>query len=251
VKFCVAMMFQNEAEWLLLHLPVITRANIDGLVGLDGGSQDGSAEVFASFGGQVFYRPFSFPMCDHENHLIDTAERAGYDAVLKMDPDELFFPEHISQMPDLLGRFKMLRFPTYNFVEDRKHYNPTGWYPDWHGRAWRLNCGIHYIKPIHSVPNWDSLGWKHCEREMNPDAVCDVVDCGHIHLYHYGDIKDRAKRALHYANADRWIRGEPMIDALPEGTVLRPPFCIPFTGPQPLDPDVIGAKAPVEVEYGY
>lgn len=248
MKFCIGIMFQNEADWLDLHLPVLMESGV-GLVGLDGGSTDGGVDVIRKHGGVYYENPYKWPPVHQHNKIIECCEDSGYDGMVKVDPDELFHPEHIAQMAELLEKHKVLRFPTFNFVDDRRHYCPaTPWYPDWHARAWRLNIGIRYIHDFHSVPNWSQLGMQ-VRNDIRDDGERDVLNCGHIHLFHYGELKSRYARALRGANVRNAREGKPLIDALPEGTVLRAPFRIPFVGEQPLDPDLCGDRAPVEMAY--
>jgi hypothetical protein len=244
MKFCVGMMFQNEAEWLTLGLSYMMRAKGIGLVGLDGGSVDGGADVIREFGGICYENPYCWPDLGQHNKLIECCEDAGYDGMIKVDPDETFFVEHLEQMAELLENFKALSFPTYNFVNDRLHYAPMGWYPDWHVRAWRLNIGIRYINDFHNVPNWEQIGLT--RKDMWAEGERDVIDCPHIHLYHYGEIKDIRARALRSVNIARFQKGEPLLEGLPDDFHPRRPFSIPFIGAQPLDPMVVGARAPVE-----
>jgi hypothetical protein len=239
------MMFQNEADWMRLQLPVLMASGV-GLVGLDGGSEDGGADVIREFGGVCYEHPYCWPPVHQHNKLIECCEDAGYEGMVKIDPDELFFAEHLEQIPELLEDFKVLRMPTINFVNDRLHYAPIGWYPDWHARAWRLNIGIRYLHDFHSVPNWRELGMRLREDNVD-DGEREVVNCGHIHLFHYGEVKDIKARGLRKLNLTRFQEGQPLLEELPEDEHPRRPFSIRFIGAQPLDQMVVGIRTPVQI----
>lgn len=250
MKFCIALHFQNEADWLRLHLTEMMKADgIDGLIAIDGGSQDGSADVIRNLGGLVYNFPFRHENNGiHQNEMLEKVEAVGYDAVLHIDPDECLFPAHITQIKCLLEKYKALRMPTFNFVKDRFHYAPCQpYYPDWHVRAWRLNEGVRY--PIHLHSQADVSQWDYRGDSVLTDEFREVIDAPHIHLFHYGDIKDRWRRDLLALNRQRAYQQLPLLDALPDGYVMSTyPFHIPFVGQQPLDPNVVGVRAPISIK---
>lgn len=226
MKFCIAFLFQNEADWLRLHLPLWTHGNIDGLIGLDGGSTDESVEIVRSFGGQVFQRRFEWDFAAQCNYLIQCAERAGFDALLRLDPDEAMFRSDINTVRLYLHQHRrkpcVWGLRRYNFSKDRYHYAPH-WYPDVQQRAFPLRQNIFYQGRVHETPI--SLQW---------DAIPDV------HLYHYGwigDVEALARKSVKYAQ----IAGQDIEYA---GGGEYPPY-VPFPhGRQPQDPKEIGARAP-------
>lgn len=233
-KFCIAMMFQNEENWLRLHLPILAQAGF-GFVFVDGGSDDGSTQVAEQYG-PVVYNEYRWPTIHQHNKLIEVAEQHGYDAMVKIDPDELFFIDHIRQMRELLNDYVVLRFPTYHFIRDRQHYNPFGhYYPDSHDRAWRLNIGLNYVGEYHSRLNWAERYFKEANGENDENDEL-VLDAWHIHLYHYGDIKDRAARHLRSLNITRAKAGQSPLVRLPAGKQITYPPSIPFVGPHPISP---------------
>jgi len=240
MKMALGFMFQNEAAWINLHLPVLLKsAMVDGVVAIDGGSTDGGRQVIESLGGQVRDRVWDWKPCEQENAVIQFAEAEGYDALMLVAPDELWFPEHLDQIKMFLagGQYKALRFPTYNFMKDRLHYSPVPpYYPDAHVRAWMLNEGVRHVGALDSVPNTDALGWYEGDK---------LLSVPHIHLYHYAHIKNRAWYTLKGLNFHRVKDGLSPLGELPEGTPLAAyPMTIPFVGVQPLDPSV-GKRAPL------
>lgn len=234
MKFCLAFMMQNEADWLRLHLPVWLKSSaIDGIVAIDGGSSDDSAEYVRSMGGQVADRPWDWKPCDQENAVIRMAEWLGYDCILLTAPDELWWPKHIDQMKRMMesGAHRALRFPTFNFVRDRQHYAiHSPFFPDFHIRVWRLGQGVRHIGVLDSVPN------------INPEQA---TMCAHMPMYHYSWIKPRDRHMLKQVNFHRVRDGLEPLPALPETVEIEDfPASVPFVLVQPLDPHVIGVRAP-------
>lgn len=244
MKVCLALAFQNEADWLRAHLPVMAQASaLEGLVALDGGSTDGGADYVRSLGGVVFDRPFDWHFAEHMNALIACCEAQGYDALLRTDPDECLFPGDIDQIVALLHEYKALRLARFNFVGDRKHYYPYK-YPDYQTRAFRLGQGVHYSGAVHETversmraAGWVEDGGEHVGHR-------DIVMCPHLAIYHYGEIKVDARFALKHINYARLNQGLPALTDLPPGynPVGAARFSLPFTGPQPIDPNSAGAR---------
>lgn len=234
MKFVVAMMMQNESAWIKLHLPVLLSASaVDGCVIIDGGSTDDSVAVAESLGATVIYRPWDWKPKDQENAVIQLAEWMGYDCILLTAPDELWFPQHIDEMKALMEDAKTfaLRFPTYNFVKDRRHYAPDKpFFPDMHERVWRLGLGIRHVGDLDSTPSF------------SPEQA---TTCLHLPMYHYSHIKPRDWYRLKGINFHRVKDGLPPLDTLPEEVTPEPyPYHVPFGGMQPLDPDVVGERSP-------
>lgn len=230
-------MAQNEAAWISLHLPVLLNAKIDGVVVVDGGSQDGTTEVAESLGATVLHRAWDWRPLDQENYVIEMMESLGYDVILLTAPDEVWFAEDVQAMRTLMesNQHFALAFPTYNFVKDRLHYAPQHpFYPDVHTRVWRLGQGVRHVKALDSVPNI-------------PTGV--VTYCGFAHMYHFSHIKPRPYYELKGLNFHRVKDGLPPLNRLPDEHIVSDyPYHIPFVGKQPLDPCVIGVRAPYENE---
>lgn len=234
MKLTIGFMFQQERAWLELMLPVFLKSNsVDGIVAIDGGSTDGGAEYVRSLGGVVMDRPWDWKPKDQENAVIKLAEWMGYDCILLTAPDEIFWPQHIDEMKTLMEDAKTfaLRFPTYNFVKDRRHYAPEKpFFPDMHERVWRLGLGIRHVGELDSTPSF------------SPEQA---TTCLHLPMYHYSHIKPRDWYRLKGLNFHRVKDGLPPLDKLPEGVTPEPyPYHVPFGGMQPLDPDVVGERAP-------
>lgn len=252
MKLCLAFAFQNEALWLRLHLPVwLESGAFDGIVALDGGSSDGGANYVRSLGGAVFERPFDWDFSAHMNALIKLCEGLGYDALIRTDPDEVMFPDAVRAARDaLLTEFKCLRFPRYTFEGDRCHILPF-MYPDYQTRAFHLNRGVQYSGKVHETveASMGAIGW--VERGDNDlTGQRDIMRMPHLHLYHYEGLRTGRTRALKHVNYEKLAHGQPAIEQLPPGYTtngaLR--FRVPFVGPQPLDPAVVGMHAPYEGE---
>lgn len=234
MKLCIGFMFQNEADWLKLHLPVFLKsAAIDGIVAVDGGSSDGGAEYVRSLGGVVYERPWDWKPMDQENAVISLAEWSGYDAILLTAPDELWFPAAIDRMKVLMDNAKTfaLQFPTWNFVKDRRHYAPQApYFPDFHERVWRLGQGIRQVGALDSTPSF------------SPQQATRCMD---LPMFHYSHIKPREFYTLKGLNFHRVRDGLEPLDKLPDGFEIEPyPMHVAFPWPQPLEPDEIGERAP-------
>lgn len=231
MRLCLAMAFQDEAQWLRLHLPALRVPADWGLVGLDGGSEDDSALVFAAHGGAVHTRKFDWHFARHMNALLAACEAEGYDAVLRLDPDELVFPEAFEYVTAALEHFDAVALPRYGFVVDRRHYNPN-WHADYQVRGVRLGVGLRYDGAVHEQLNYAD-GYRFLKLPMQEPRA---------HIYHYGwilplDVR-RAREARYAAlvggNADPAAH---LVDGYP--------YHVPFEGAQPLDPEAVGALAPV------
>jgi glycosyl transferase family 2 len=220
VKLCLAFLMENEAPWIRLHFSPLVDL-FDGVVALDGGSTDDSVAVAQSLDAFIFHRPFEWDFAAQGNALIRHCEDLGFDAMLRLDPDETLWPRDVQIIKKALriGEW-IFGFRRYNFVRDRLHY-ATHWYPDIQQRAWRLNQGVRYVNAIHEVP----VGL--------PSGRFDA------HIYHYGWIKDvdtLGRKSARYAQ----LAGQ---DIEYGGGGEYPPH-VPFEGKQPLDPAVIGRRAP-------
>lgn len=248
MRVCLAFAFQNEIAWLRLHLPVMLRANaLAGLVALDGGSSDGGADYVRSLGGVVYARPFDWRFGDHMNALIAACEAEGYEAMLRLDPDECLFAADIDAAAGLLHTYKALRLARFNFVGDRLSIYPYK-YPDYQTRAFHLGYGVRYFGDVHETleKSFRAIGWVEDGGELV--APRDIVMCPQIAIYHYGEIQADARFALKHVNYARLQQQLPPLDTLPAGynTNGAARFSIPFEGAQPIDPHIVGAHAPAE-----
>jgi glycosyltransferase involved in cell wall biosynthesis len=227
----LGMMVYNEAHWLKLHLPIMLAA-VDGVVAVDSASTDGTPELLESMGVQVFQHDFNCNWGEHFNHVIRHAEALGYDTLLRLDPDECMFETDIRLVSDLLGLHHLLRLPRFHFWEDRKHYVPQK-FPDWQSRAWRLNEGVYlagqYDERVVMPSEWRE-GEYSAEYDMR--QILNVAACS---IYHYGDLMNPAVR-YHQPNRNR----------LPDSVTHIWRYAVPFKREQPLDPAVIGPRAPFE-----
>lgn len=232
MKLCLAMAFQSESQWLRLHLPALARtAQAWGLVGLDGGSDDDSALVFAAHGGVVHTRPFDWHFARHMNALLAACEAEGYDAVLRLDPDELVFPDVFAAVTSALEDADAVALPRYGFVSDRAHHNPR-WHPDYQVRGVRLGVGLRYDGAVHEQLNYVD-GYR--LRRLSATAP-------RLHLYHYGWLLPLDARRAREARYAALVGGNADPSAhLVEGY----PYHEPFTGEQPLSVEDVGALAPV------
>jgi hypothetical protein len=235
MKICLAFLMQNEEHWLKLHMPVWAKAVHSGFVCVDGGSTDESKRIARSYDAMIFERPFNWDFRDQLNFMIEQCENAGYDALVRLDPDELMFPDDISLVIQYLNRgIEAIMWPTVNFEKDRRHYMPDK-YPDFHWRAWHLNKGVRYEGRVHIGPD-QSLQKNNLVTLMLPN----------VNLYHYEGLRTDPARRLKHVNYARLGQGLPALAEIPPGdegqTGWRDHAPYPFL--QPLDPDKIGLRAP-------
>lgn len=238
LRTALGLTFYNERKWLELHMPVITAAKrIDGIVGVDCSSADGSAEAFRQFTSHVFpYTPVN-DYSDQFNRLLFHCKQLGFEALLRLDPDELMFPDDMDCVVATLraGR-PFLTLPRYNFEEDRQHYE-TYSYPDYQGRAFHLHPELRYDNRMHETVTASAsrLGWS-------------AKPVENAHIYHYARIVDPIQTYLFHENGARRIKGVPLCtpEEVPEHARHHQARELFLKGPQPLDPLVIGVRAPLE-----
>lgn len=259
MRFALGLVCLNEAPWLRLHLPVILQSRrIDGVVCIDGGSTDKSRDVVADLARgrmlpcEIEVRPWDWDFAAQQNAVVQLAERLGYDAYFKYDPDELMFPEHIDQAADLLasGAHKVVIVSRYNFEGDRRHYCPY-LYPDKQLRFVVLNQGFYWYRRLHATTNAYTQWHEPAGTSVGIDRP--IVWLPHARLYHYEGIKPMAERALKWLNYERIQAGDAPLTALPDGYKVPSSsfrYKVEFRGVQPLDPAVCGVEAPVRSNYG-
>lgn len=242
MKPVIGLMCQNELPWLRLLIPLLRETGID-IIAIDGGSTDGSIDYLCEcVNVAITWHSFDTPG-KQQNRLIKYAERLGYDALFKIDPDELMWPKHIASAFRLLethSHINALAFPRYNFIGDRYHYAPCQpYYPDAQLRCYRLNEGARYPQDYHSGLNLGELGWKWQNDCTTPLEARNVLTLQHMHIYHYGETKPRAERILQYMNYQRRTGGLEPLTVLPDDHPIgTPPFNIRFEGKQPIDPEL-------------
>src|SRR5260221_6014019 len=105
------------------------------------------------------------------------AEQSGYDAVMRMDPDETLFGEDVAKIRVALDLADLVNFPRRNFFGDRHHFATSHW-PDYQARGIRLHKGTRYKGQHHEGP--------HC---AGPQLTLDDVV-----IYHYGWVGDQRIR---------------------------------------------------------
>lgn len=231
MKLCLGLLIQNSEHWLNCHLNKILESTaIDGLVAVDGGSTDHSADVIKTHGGYVYDRQFDWNFAAQSNHLMYTATSLGFEALLRLDPDELMYPAHIGYIKEQLDEYDVVRLPRYNFWMDRLHWTSDS-YPDWQARLFRLGSNIHWQGRVHE--------------QLYIPTYMNVLLSSETPIFHYGDI---AVRPLTHYNYARLMNGLPPVDALPPDAPdeYRNPKrqSVLFEKKQPINPFDIGIHAP-------
>jgi len=261
MKICLAVAFQNEAAWLNLHLTPELVAKFDGLIALDGGSQDGGRLVIERLGGKVIDRPFDWNFGAHMNYLLNTVEGMEtftpdqmpdgypspyYDAIVRMDPDEAMFPEDVDVIRKELksGKAELWMLQRINFIRDRLHFNPE-FQPWGQWRAWLLHKGIKY---------WNVRVHENPQLPKGLHTASSKAT-----LFHYAYLKDpreRAWRSAMYGELGKNENGQNAagvqltLDARDAYSHLQLPWPaepIRYKGKQPRDPFEIGVRAPLEL----
>lgn len=232
-KFALVMIFQNDAHWLFEHLPVMFSC-FDVIIGVDGGSGDGSAEVIKRHGGIVYERKFDYNFSAQLNFAIEKAEEHGATMMLRLDPDEIMFPEHITSIRDLLTEYKAVILPRITFEKDRRHYWAEP-FPDFQVRAFQLGQGIRYAGKVHESPMSGMLnkGWLIGQ---------DIMTAPHAMIYHYEGLYSARFKALKHHNYKRMERGEPLYDDY-DGPAEHRKY-IRYVGQQPVTINPARPRAP-------
>jgi hypothetical protein len=182
----------------------------------------------------VIVRPFHYHWGEMFNHVIGEAETCGYDALLRLDPDECMFGSDIAGLRSLLDEATLVRFPRYNFWGDRLHYVPV-WWPDFQTRAFPLHQDIYYEGQHH-----EALRTEQPRQSIEADTP----------IFHYGWVGKRRilERDLHYLNVEREKEGLAPLGEFPYAREFPSPPAVPvlFDGAQPLSPALVGMYAPFE-----
>jgi len=237
MKIALAMMVtEGEAPYLRLHLPVYKCA-VDGImVVFERGEyiEDEVAAIKSSFPEpEWIVRDFHNDWGEMFNFGIDAVEHSQcrYDALLRIDPDEAMFSSDVDKVRSYLETYDLLWLSRINYWMDREHYSPQYGH-DYQARAWRLNCGIRLSGQHHESVSLS----QHTQVNYLPDVT----------IHHYGDIgRERVlKRDLHYLNVAREQAGHPPLTERPADREFPTRENVLYTGPQPIDPNVVGKYAP-------
>ena len=241
MKLCLGMMVHDDLNYLELHLPTMADC-FDGIVAVVETEQEARDvhELFrlrstGDFWGKwVIVKQFNNDWSEMFNHVIYKAEQLKFDAILRLDPDEVMFPHDIDKVRQMLVQYDLLYLSRVNFWMDRLHYSPQ-YGNDYQGRAWRLNECIRLGGKHHESPR--GVGNKHpILTEQLPDVA----------IYHYGDVgRERIlKRDLHYLNVAREQAGHPPLTERPADREFPTRENVVYNGKQPLDPYKVGIYAP-------
>lgn len=243
MKLCLGMMTHNDNHWLRLHLPAIASAFDGVVIATDDDKMTTHRTIEIALAADVkkldiFEHSFNDNWSEMFNHTIEHAEKLGYDAILRLDPDELMFPDHIQRVRELLeDKVSAIGcVPRYNFWLDRLHYvEQAPFYPDWQRRAFCLNRGVKYSGQRHEGLTWPSDTMK---RYM-PLAIVAPI-------FHYGDIylPNILARDLKYLNMAHRDAGAPELAERPADRAIPHRDTVLFEGQQPINPNVCGIYAP-------
>ncbi len=240
MKLCLGLMVcSGEAPWLRLHLPYLL-PHVDGLVVVCDTDTDAATRLalahlnLATGKVYVYAHDWHWDFAEKANWLIHHAEQDGYDMLFRLDPDEIVFDFTLYSIKGLLPYKGHIAasFLRYNFEQDRLRYMPQ-YFPDRQVRTWLLNRGVHYEGRVHEWP-------------VQSGAVLPLDHA----IFHYEGIRPNdVRRYEKHHNYALLAKGQSPVHLpddfpVPDGFGYRPH--IPFDGPQPLDPAVIGPRAPFE-----
>lgn len=166
------------------------------------------------------------------NRLIEIGERGGYDWMVQLDSDECMFPADIETMKSLMTPpNRLIVLPRVELVSDFEHYDPSV-APDHQGRVFRLGAGYRFRKPLHEglYRRFSPVSEMRLKRGVRSDSTP---------IYHYGRVGPADQLVLKYYNYRLISKGEPVVDALPEGAGAEDRERLfgsmaPFEGPHPL-----------------
>lgn len=243
MKLAIVMMFSNELPWLKLHLPVFA-SSFDGIVSItDPKTTDGSYEYVREISEiDPLIRTWTYNWGEFATAVCNYAEAMGFDAVMRLDPDECLMPDAGHEIKRLLTNdATLLVFPRHEFFGDRLHVR-ADIYPDSQARAWRLNRGIVVGGLRHEGVNFSQHGLS--EHSDNPDTK--VLRLRNIHIYHYGWASNagiRDNQIKYQSHAQVSAGGPPEV-----APTFDPPLAsfptVEFNDPQPLNQKLIGSYAP-------
>ena len=196
MRLALGISVTNEVDFLRRHLPILVPC-FDGVYVCDGGSNDGSKEYIESFGNNVyllqgdFGKGLDWKEANHKNSVVLEAEKSGYDWILSLDADEVMFPRDIEVLKKYMtSENNFLRIPRIEFYGDVNHFKPA-LYPDFQGRAFRLNSGYHWRKDMHSIVYQG-------ENQLSCSEMGDVTNVPTTPIYHYGWAIALDKRMTRY-----------------------------------------------------
>lgn len=239
----VLMINPNDLPFLKLHLPVF-KDGFDGIVTVaDPAEGVESIDYVKSLGAEVVYATWEYNWGSFANKMFSRAEELGYDAAMRLDPDECLMPEAGYRIkPILESEAALLVFPRHEFWGDRYHVRQI--WPDDQARCWKLRRGI----VVQGKKHEGILFGAHGLSEDSTDPHCRVLRIRdpYLHIFHYGwGSKTAIWNAMtKYQRQAQVAMGQsPEVNFAPDQPIARHPT-VPFTTPQPLDPDEVGAYAP-------
>lgn len=255
MRLALGLIFTNELHWLKLHLPVY-KDSFDGIVAItDPNTKDGSIEYINSitpprslsgFGSTngVMIEPWQYNWGDFATKLANFAEFCGFDAIMRVDPDECLMPDAGHEIKRLLEEeASLVCFARYNFFNDRRHLW-AGTFPDWQVRAWRLRRGIIVQGDKHEGVNFaqhdlheDTLDPEHRYQHVTTPAIFHYGWGSHGGIYY--------QQTKYQSQAQVAAGGPPQVAWPADFQIIQYPT-EPFDGPQPIDPDQCGLYAPYQ-----
>lgn len=242
MKLALGLMFTNgELPYLKLHLPV-TRQGFDGVVAItDRNTSNDDVLCLMKDDVSVHTHDWLHDWGYFSTLLALDAEAEGYDAVMRLDPDECLQADAGHIINGLLeNEASLLVFPRYEFYGDRCHYR-ADLFPDHQARAWRLRRGIVVGGRRHEGIDFAAHGLS--EHVIDPDRRVMRVSAPQIFHYGYASVTGIRRAMERYQNHARHDGGLEPIPLDPNVSTMQRDT-VPFEWHQPLDPQIIGATAP-------
>lgn len=224
---------RDEEDFLKLTLPKVA-PHLNGIVAIDAMSTDGTVELLKAYGATVKQREWNGSFADARNACVELASSCYTNAdFIMLDADEAILASDFGPLKAALSGLSenvAAILPRYEFVDDFFHFNPD-FYPDFQGRCFKLPSKFHYFNKLHEF-----LMYEGASGPVFQTPNCVAIP--YVHIFHYGKCKDRKKVWLKYENYYRTLDGRPMLEKVPDGTVIPESFStgrrLEFHGERPL-----------------
>lgn len=220
MKICLCLFVKNEQQFIAGALSNI--GSFDDCFVIDYGSTDDTAKIARKKGAHVYYIPEFIDHADALQSLIEIARERGNDWLFRLDGDEMFVTLDRMKLDSWTNdRVNSVSFRRLNLTSATTF--KKSWWPDVQHRGLRLDQRIEVVNgPIHAVP---TMGGGPIENRADNLLVQSCQ------IHHFNLLKPAKEIDLKYVNYGRLIRGEPLLDKLPEGHVLGSTFDISDSQP--------------------
>lgn len=223
MKVCLGYIFCDGERWLRQTLPLVAGV-LDGIVAVETGGSDRSAELLAGEGAIVTRQLLNNDFAAARNCCIQVARELGYDWLLMLDCDEAMFRDELAgvreEMQDTTK--DVLTFARYNLAKETCDYWMPALFPDHQTRGIRLASQACFQNQLHETVY---IG-------EHPVFATGEYTLSRFCIYHYGYCDPVDTIWLRHENYRRLLVGEPRLEQVPRGFI--PPQTI-YDGAQPWE----------------